>query len=148
MKVRPAELWDVPALFDLAERFHAEAAAGFPLPEPQAIHQTILECQRFGVLCCLVAEEEKIIGFLTGACSRFPHSMKSIAGMTMFYVSKEKRGTVAARRLLEEFMGWCRSNAASVVCCGSISGIKEERFGMFLEKQGFRKAGAAYVREL
>ena len=148
MIVRDAELWDVPALFELAERFHSEAAPGFPLPEPLAIYQTIIETKAIPDLCCFVAEETVVTGFLTGAAARPPHSFKRVAGMTMFYVDPKHRGGKTYSMLFRRFMEWCHASGARVVSCGSISGIKEERFGKFLERAGFRKAGDTYMKAL
>ena len=148
MIVREAELWDVPALFGLAEKFHGEATPGFPYPEPIAIQQTILETQYVPDTCCFVAEDKTICGFITGGCARFPHSEKRIAGLTMFYVAKEKRGSKAAFMLVHSFIEWCRSRNTTIVSVGSISGIKEERFGQLFERIGFRRAGTVYIRVL
>ena len=148
MIVREAELWDVPALFDLAERFHAEANPGFPLPEPLAIHQTIAETKATPGLCCFVAEDGAVSGFITGSYSRFPHSFKNASGFTMFYVDPRNRGGAAAKMLLRQFIRWSISKNAFVVCGGIVSGIKEERFGKFLERAGFNRVGVSYMRFL
>lgn len=148
MKIRPVEPWDVPALFNLAERFHSEASPGFPVPDAEAIHRTVLETKLTNQLCCFVAEDGNVIGFLTGAYCRFPHSFSMVAGLTMFYITPEKRGGLAAGLLVKRFINWSREVGAVVVCGGSISGIKEERFGKFFERAGFRRAGVTYMRTL
>ena len=147
MIVREAELWDVPALFGLAEKFHGEATLRFPLPNAEAIYRTILETKRFSEICCFVAEDKEIFGFIVGVVSRLPHSFYMIGTETMFFIEKKERGGTAAKLLLRHFTDWCWGTGVKFVSCGSISGIKEERYGKFLEKLGFRWAGAAYIKE-
>lgn len=146
MLIRKAELWDVPALFDLAEMFHEEAGIGYPIPEPLAIHQTIIESKQFDAIFCFVAEDNKtIVGFIVGGMSRMAHSFSYLASTSFFYVNPKKRGSKAAKLLFDKYFQWCKEHSVSVKTAAPISGIRTKQMCRMLGKYGFKKSGFSYV---
>ncbi|MDB4725942.1 GNAT family N-acetyltransferase, partial [bacterium] len=66
----------------------------------------------------------------------------------LLFVLPEKRGAIAAKKLVQDFIQWAIDNGVPNAFIGVSVGIDNERTGKFFEKMGFHHVGLSYKMEL
>jgi GNAT superfamily N-acetyltransferase len=63
-----------------------------------------------------------------------------------FYVAEDRRGAIAAVKLVKGWEAWARQQGAVVMRPGVSTGINDERAGAFLEHMGYALTGRQYSK--
>lgn len=149
MKVRLARESDLEALIGLGEKMRLESRTYFPPVDKEytrAILKAVLTYPEVG--CCLVAEEEEVIGFIVGEVGAYCFSPEKIAKESLWYVIPEKRNSSAGGRLLARFESWSSENGAFGIRVGLHTGAFKDldKVGGSLERLGFICIGKDYIK--
>jgi GNAT superfamily N-acetyltransferase len=148
MNVRRARTTDLPRLIELGRAMREESLVYFP--EVDARHT--LEMWEAGLslpdtFACFVAEDERVVGFLTACISTFFFSPEKFAQHDIFYVSPEARGSSAARRLVKAYEDWAGEHANHAIIRLDTN-LKPEKIDKFYQRLGFEPMGGMYMKWL
>lgn len=148
--VRPATASDMDSLARLGAQMHQETSyRNIPYNERNVAEYISFVIANPNSHCLLVAEENgNVIGFIGGYLDRYIFSDECMAFDTVFYVDQSRRGTWAAKLLIDEFVNWARKRNVWEICLGTSSGINTERVGRFYERLGFTCVGSIYKLSL
>ncbi len=84
---------------------------------------------------------------VTAVAGDYAFSSQRRAVSDLLFVLPERRGLVAAKRLIQRFFGWSRKVGAKTAFIGVSTGVFPERTGRFFELMGFRPMGMMYRRD-
>lgn len=140
--IRPATLLDVPQLVVLGERMHAESrfsAMGYA-PDKVAALLTGLISSPVG--CVLVAERQgAVVGGMAGYCDAHFFSNDLFAADLAVFVEPDRRGGIAAARLVRAFVDWATRRGARMIQVGISTGVHVEQTTRLYESLGFARVG-------
>lgn len=90
----------------------------------------------------------KVIGFFVGSVA--PHGFldQVFAFDRLVYVDPKRRGTLAARALIDSFETWARNMKASRILLGVTTGIRTDATVRFYNKLGYNTVGALTMKEI
>lgn len=152
MNIEIARGCHVPELVALVRAMHAEAGrADLPFAEARAKATFAAAIDdEHGAYCVLIARSSQgePAGFLFGTITRPWFSEALIAHDHALFVSPSWRGSSAALKLLRVFRRWAVKRNAAVLNISQRSGVEMERFGRFMERQGFRAIGKNFSTRL
>ena len=149
IRLREADPSDLDALLDLGGQMRAESVEPFPPIEPERVAQQLeLAAANPDVFLVALAEiDGKAVGMMTAVCGDYAFSTELRAVSDLLFVTPDRRGLMAAKRLVERFLGWADGLDAKTAIMGVSTGIEPERTGRFLELMGFRPMGMTYRRD-
>lgn len=147
--VRGAGPDDLDALIELGSRMRAESVESFPSIEREcAKKQLDMTVAMPDIFLAAIAENDGTpIGMVTAVAGSYAFSSERRAVSDLLFVLPERRGMVAAKRLVQRFLDWSDSVGAETAIIGISTGVSPERTGQFLELMGFRLMGTTYRRE-
>lgn len=85
-----------------------------------------------------------LTGFLIGHVSALWYSPATVASDLAFYVRPDRRGSIAALRLVQEFIAWAKEAGAAEVCIAQSSGVRIEETHRLLTGIGLDYVGGVY----
>lgn len=148
-KIRLAEHADVEAVVELGAMLHAESPTYSPYPYSRQKARAVARSCIGSLLAppadsvLFVADEGgEVIGMLGGYLTEglFVDGML-IASDYTFYVRPDRRGTMAAPRLLIAFEQWAKGMGATHVYPSVSTRIDDERIVAFYEAMGYQHTG-------
>lgn len=144
--IRPATLIDVPRLVELAEQMHGESRFASLAFDADKMAAT-LAALAGGAGCLLVAEHDgQIIGGFAGWCAEHFFSREKTAGDFGLFVQPDRRGGIAAARLLQAFVAWAREQgvADQWIQAGITTGVHIEATTRLYRSIGFAPIGTVF----
>lgn len=147
--IRDATLMDVPALVELGAAMHAESKWARMCFDRDKTAALLVRLVEHPTGCVLVAENGgAVIGGMIGWCDEHFFSHDKYASELGVFVAPDKRGGMAAVRLLRAFQGWARANGAALIEVGITTGVHLERSAKFYEAVGCKRTGAVFEMEV
>lgn len=131
---------DVPALTALGEKMHNESDYKHLEYHPMEILRSVNLAP--DLYRCWVAEEDnEIYGMLVAI--KHPHMFCYGTCVTelILYVTPEKRGGLAAYRLVKKLRQWADDEGAVEVSAGISTGVNVERTSALYQRLGFSEVG-------
>lgn len=150
MHIRSARSEDAATILEMGERLHQEGAYRFLPFDREKVRRWIegyltLHERR----CLFVAERSGVLaGMLGGYLDDYFFCDELVAHDAFVFVERERRGSVAAVRLIRAFREWATARHARELCLGISSGVNTERVGRFYERMGLTRVGAIYKQRL
>lgn len=145
--IRRATAADMSALLELVRAMHAEAVAlrhaALDLGKVEAAFRRSIADGPAFVHVDAVGE---IDGMLLAIVGERWFSRNAMVTDLVVYMRQERRGGLAAYRLLDEFIAWCDEHGIAPydVQLGISTGVHLEATGKLYEKLGFEEAGRMY----
>lgn len=135
-------------LIELVRGFHAESPVHSRFPLEDARIREIADNASVDPnwLMAVAMDDGKMVGLTV--LFNFPMFFGPAGeiGDLCFYVVPEKRGTRAAKMLLDYAHQWADRSGASVVRLGITTGIRNDAVMRFLEKNGYQEVGPLMER--
>lgn len=145
--IRHATLVDIPELVELGRAMHAEAVALNHAPYvAEKVAQAMELAMQTGLVLVHVNEAGAIDGGFAGVVRERWYSTNLMLVDLAFYVQGDRRGGLAAFRLLDAVLTWAQERGIDPrdVLLGSTTGIQPQRTGNFLRRMGFHEVGGLY----
>lgn len=141
--IRLATLIDVPAMVDLGQAMHAESPRFSVLPWNGAKLRALIEtliAQPEGLALVAVRDGVVIGGFLGMAVPHFA-SDALVSCDVALYVAQDRRGGMAAARLLRAYVQWAKARGAVLIQAGITTGVNLKATSRLFASVGFEPAG-------
>ena len=142
--IRLLEFNDSQQVIDLGRIIHKESHYNFLPYEEMKIQELImvtLKNPQSNV--CFVAEYDgKIIGALCGFIAAYIMNYELFAQDLGLWILPKKRGTWAAKKLLDTFEYWAKQKGCKEIMLSITSNINSDRTAQFYEKLGYTNLGA------
>lgn len=143
--IRPATPADIPAMLALGEAMHAESRygrLGWCAPKVCGLLDHLIASDD-GL--ALVAERDGVIvgGFL-GMVSEHYFSRDKVATDFALFIAPDRRGGLAAPRLLQAYREWAQARGAVSVQVGVTTGVNTETTARLFERGGFARVGVLF----
>jgi GNAT superfamily N-acetyltransferase len=150
-KIRLAEPKDIQALVEGGARMHQLTRFKAQPYNAQKVSQTFADLMNAGAASkyvFLVAESSQgeIVGALIGLAEQQIFSDAWTASVMHFDVLPEARMGGYGVRLLKAFEQWAKNRNVIEITLGVNSGVGTEAIGAFIQKMGYTKVGANYVK--
>lgn len=144
--IRDAVKDDMPQLMELGRMMYAEARRLNKMKfVPAKAYVTISSLIGTEHGFVRVAEEDgQIIGGLVAYVEPHWFSTDMMACDLALFVRPDKRGGLAAPRLVKEYVAWARERGAVITQFGISTGVHVASTGALLERIGFKPAGFLY----
>ena len=149
MIIRPAVGGDFDCLLNLGEKMRRESLVNFPPIEEEKVAMFLkksLDHPDMFMVC--VAQDTEIIGMITSMLGEYSFCSAKRSVCDMLFVTAERRGALAAKKLIQKFIGWSQNVGANEAIMGVSTGIHPERTGRLFERLGFELMGHSYRMEL
>lgn len=96
-------------------------------------------------LTLLIENEGQDIGVLIAYVTRADFGPALIAYDKGLFVTPTRRGTLAARKLIQQYTDWAREKGASRICFDVRTGVNPNRTAAFFEKCGYKNIGHCLI---
>jgi GNAT superfamily N-acetyltransferase len=97
--------------------------------------------------CKLVtSQENKIFAMYVGLISSYYFGKDLVANDLLLFVSQDRRGGIAAARLIKEFEDWAFANGAKEIRPASSTGVKTEETRQLYNALGYDTVGHTFVK--
>jgi len=143
--IREATPEDVDRIVTIGAELHAEGNyKGLPFVPERAAHtmRTLIENDAGIVLVLDV--DGVIVGGIAGMCVQHWFTDAKVACDVSFFILPEHRGSIAAARLLRQFVSWGKAQGAARIEIGITTDIHQERTAAFYERMGFSHKGLQF----
>lgn len=149
MIVRFAQMDDLEQLLILGERMRQESIVPYPEINSVMVREFLkISTQGSGqgyAFAALVAEEDgELVGFMAAFCGPPIFSTEPAAHHSIFYVTPERRGSFAAKKLISAYEQWAEDQGAVAAEICVDTGLFTERTGKFYERLGYQFMGGKY----
>jgi|TARA_R110000803_G_scaffold60341_1_gene119526 N-acetylglutamate synthase-like GNAT family acetyltransferase len=143
MEIREATMQDIKPIYEMLLNMHSETKIKLAPVKPEKLYNTIKLALEEGIV--LVAEVEgKIIGSLGGMKNCDWWSDEKHLSDIWYYVAPEKRNSLAAIKLVKNFI-YSGNSAKLKIKLGHVFSGDIERKDKFFERLGLTKAGSLFV---
>jgi ribosomal protein S18 acetylase RimI-like enzyme len=140
--IRKMQEKDIDYLVDLGYLMHQESSFAdleYDKDKVRELGQEILHADNY---CCYIYEREnKIIGFIVGICGHYYFNHQKYASDYLLYIDPDKRGSIAAVRLLKELEKWAKLKNCQEIRLGSSANINPEQVKKLYERLGYTTTG-------
>lgn len=149
MRVRPANLSDVPELVKLGQSFIQEAPNYQIRPfDADALRLNLKNVVNGQGAIFVVEDQDDIAGGIVCLTSKDWFNNDVIAFEQVFYIKPAYRTSRASFLLLDAFIAWSKHMGASRIQCGTTTGINTRGCIRLYEHFGFTKYGTVLDLEL
>lgn len=149
MRVRPANLSDVPELVKLGQSFIQEAPNYQSRPfDADALRLNLKNVVNGQGAIFVVEDQDDIAGGIVCLMSKDWFNNDVIAFEQVFYIKPAYRTSRASFLLLDAFIAWSKHMGASRIQCGTTTGINTRGCIRLYEHFGFTKYGTVLDLEL
>lgn len=149
--IRHATHADIPRLVEIGQSMHAESRFRRYPYEVEDVARTLATIISTPTLGAVLVDDRdgEIIGGFAGVLAPFffASQVKFASDMALF-VLPDKRGGMAAAKLVRAFHDWARAEGAAETNLGINTGVHPERTGKLFERLGFKCCGALYLQEI
>ena len=144
---------DVPSLrqiadiVDLGREMHNESQFSIAPYNPMKTEQMLLHARAHPdwLLLCAIDGDNQVIGMFMGLVSTYFMADGLMAEDKVLFVTKSKRGVIAAKRMLNEYVAWARAKGCTQAYMNHTTGVDTDRGARFFEHVGFGKIGTIHV---
>jgi GNAT superfamily N-acetyltransferase len=147
--IREATKDDIPRLVELGRVMHTEASRLNKLRYvPGKVY--VLLSSMVGAEHCfvrVVEEQGEVIGGLVAAVEPHWFSTDLLAYDLALFVRPDKRGGLAAARLVAQYKVWAKERGAVITQLGISTGVNLASTGALLERIGFKPSGFLFDAE-
>lgn len=146
MKLRLATVNDLPALCILGKELHDESTFKSMDFDPEILKESLTDLINKNQFL-VVAEDINgdVIGVMAGSVTQSWFGSDSIANDLSLIVTKDRRGGLAAYRLIESFVKWAKLAGAKQIRPGVATGSSSA--DVLYERLGFKRCGSTYFME-
>lgn len=139
--IRPARIDDIDAIVALGRSMHAESAYRVLSFSEEKVRQLVPFLIDNGDFAWVAEKNGEVIGMYGARVVEHWCSTDLIAGELVLFVSPDRRGGMAAYRLIRRYAEWARDKGAKIIRAGVNTGVKVEETQKIYEAAGFRYAG-------
>ena len=143
---RPMEDTDISVMIELGAQMHAESAyrdLNYNREKCEALCiKYILNPKWFFGYCAY--EGDELVGMVMGHIVPYYFGNDLLASDTVWYVRKDRRGSMIGIRLLNAFRDWAKERGASEICIGVSSALNLDRTHKLLSRVGFDHVGGIF----
>ena len=93
-------------------------------------------------------EGDELVGMIMGYLSSYYFGNDLLANDILWYVKKERRGSMTGPRLLKAFRTWAKERGAREVCMGVSTAVDVDRTHKLLSRMGFEHVGGIFKEAL
>jgi len=147
---RPMEDTDIATMIELGAAMHNESAF-------RHLDYDREKCFAMGVKYLMnpdwyfsycAYEGDELVGMFMGYLNRYYFGNDLLANDILWYVKKERRGSMVGIRLLNAFRNWAKERGASEVCIGVSTALDVDRTHGLLSRMGFDHVGGTFKEAL
>tara|TARA_S200002703_G_C3680696_1_gene209015 strand:- start:3 stop:470 length:468 start_codon:yes stop_codon:yes gene_type:complete len=147
--IRDLKLSDMDQVLLLAKEAHSESSYShldFDADVIMAMATTWIANPEVYFCRIMVSPENKIFGMYVGLISSYYFGKDLVATDMLLFVSQDRRGGIAAARLIKEFEDWGFANGAKEVRPASSTGVKTEETKQLYNALGYKTVGHTFVK--
>ena len=147
--IRDLKLDDMQQVLTLAEEAHGESSYSHLDFDPEVITAMaqVWVTNPMVYFCKLVtSQENKIFAMYVGLISSYYFGKDLVANDLLLFVSQDRRGGIAAARLIKEFEDWAFANGAKEIRPASSTGVKTEETRQLYNALGYNTVGHTFVK--
>lgn len=150
MIIRPPDYEDVETLIELGSQLHRESAYSFLPYEPARVRVMITEYLKDRTSRCgLMAESGgAAIGMIGGVLIEYYFCAEKLVADEVLFVRPDRRGGLAAARLIEALEEWAIGQGARELCLSVSTGVNRSATGRLYEGLGFVPVGGVFKKRL
>ena len=151
MHIRDFTKADLPYLIDLGKQMHAESSySHLDFDEDKVTDMGDIWLMNPEIYFCKIAEnlDKEIFGMYVGLISSYYFGKDLVANDLLMFVAPDKRGGIAAAKLIKEFEQWAKANGAAEVRPASSTGVKTEETMRLYEALGYKTVGHTFNKRL
>ena len=150
IKIRGLEESDSDQIVELAKSLHNKSYYNFLTFSEDKIRALIKTTIAMpdGTICYVAEEHGKIIGFICGYLIMYASTNHFFTQDLSLYVTPDRRGTVAAKRLIKYLECWAEMKGCKELALSITSDINIKRTGKFYKLLGFSDVGRIYRKQL
>jgi len=145
-RYKKMEEWDIDSMVELGAAMHAESAYRDLDYDRDKCFQLcaryVLHPDRYFGYCAY--EGDELTGMLMGYVSLYYFGNDLLANDIVWYVRKDRRGSMTGIRLLNAFRDWAKERGASEICIGVSSALNLDRTHKLMSRMGFNHVGGIY----
>ena len=136
-------------VLELARQMHEESAAhsGMALDRRKLAERLGAAAESSTAYVMLAVRDGTVLGGFLGTITGTFFSDELAAKDLAWFVSKERRGSVAAVTLVRDFERWARAMGAKRIFLGQSTGVDIEKTRALYEHLGYRTVGFNAVKE-
>ncbi len=141
----PDDLW---SLVSLGRMMQTESNERFPGVEADRVEKQLVMtiANPDALLCAVAVSEGETIGMVTAVAGDYAFSTEKRTCCDLLFVVPDRRGVIAAKRLVTAFTDWSDGLGAKTNIMGISTGVHPERTGRLFELLGFAPMGMTYRR--
>lgn len=148
MNIAPPTLNDIAPLVELGRLCHVESRFARLPYDGQRVAQRFAHMIEIPLSTTFfVAAHDasgQLHGLMIGSIDEYFFCRERIASSVFLLVHPERRGGLAAIKMVMAFRAWAHARAATEVYIGVASGVTMQRTGRFLSKLGLQLSGGNY----
>ena len=150
IKIRGLEESDSDQIVELAKSLHNKSYYNFLTFSEDKIRALIKTTIAMpdGTICYVAEEHGKIIGFICGYLIMYASTNDFFTQDLSLYVTPDRRGTVAAKRLIKYLECWAEMKGCKELALSITSDINIKSTGKFYKLLGFSDVGRIYRKQL
>ncbi len=145
--IRRARVEDMYSILALGRAMHDESVFRHLPFEAEHVRTVVMNCitrdDHFG----MIAEDDgELVAMMGGYLTYFISCKQRLAQDLSLFVRSDRRGTVAAVKLIKAFLDWAKKNGAVETVCGVTAPPPEQRERVFelYKRLGFEEAGRLF----
>lgn len=96
----------------------------------------------------VAVRDDEVIGFIIGERAPYGFHDTEFAYDRLIYVSRDRRGGVAARTLINAFEKWCKQHNVSRILLGVTTGVHAAQTERLYNKLGYTTVGTVTMKEV
>ena len=151
MHIRDFIKEDIPSLIKLGRQMHGESSySHLDFDEDKVNDMGQVWLLNPEIYFCKVAEnnDKEIFAMYVGLISSYYFGKDLVANDLLMFVAPDKRGGIAAVKLIKEFEDWAKANGAAEVRPASSTGVKTEETMKLYEALGYKTVGHTFNKRL
>ena len=151
MLIRDFVSGDMPQIIKLGRQMHAESSYnGLDFDDDTVMELAEQWLSNSDVYFCRVAEnnEKEIFGMYVGLISSYYFGKDLVANDLLLFVVPDKRGSIAAVKLIKEFEQWAKDKGAAEVRPALSTGVKVKETKQLYEALGYEAVGFTFNKRL
>jgi GNAT superfamily N-acetyltransferase len=134
---------------EMGRAMHAESQyRDQPFDRDKVIATVARAIEDPGWLFRFAVDDDRLVGFFLGLLDTHWFNNELVAIDRALYVAPDRRGFVAGKKLIAEYLDWARAKGCRQVFLTQSTGVEPERTQRFYEHNGFRNVGTVNVVNL
>jgi GNAT superfamily N-acetyltransferase len=151
MLIRDFTADDMPQIIALGRQMHKESSYnGLDFDDDTVMDLADQWLSNPEIYFCRVAEDKQkeIFGMYVGLISSYYFGKDLVANDLLLFVVPDRRGSIAAVKLIKEFEQWAKDKGAAEVRPALSTGVKVEETKQLYEALGYEAVGFTFNKRL